>query len=189
MSVQESPSPSVASRAHATAILCESFARVFSTAASAPVDSPAQNPPAGPAAPEALPAAFAELSAAQTLALSALTAGRSATAAARKAGVSRMTIYRWQTHNPRFIATLNAGRRQALASARRRLLAMSDDAVTAVESSLFTEGGRPAFDLLGLLGVLVPVRPGSDDPAIIEAELAQGALRGAPPAGREAAIS
>src|SRR5665213_88616 len=143
-----------------------------------------------PAAPQALTDASSRLSAAQTRAMQALLAGKSFTEAAQEAGVARSTLYRWQTCDARFIAAFNAWQRQALSSARSRLLALSDKAVSAVGAYLFAGDYRAPFTLLQRLGALEPVQPGSDDPEVIEKELAQaGTPSGASPAPSEASNS
>lgn len=124
-----------------------------------------------------------ELSPAQLVALNALISGTSASKAAKEANVSRATLHRWQTRDAAFIAVFNSWQRQAIASARGRLLAMSDKAITAVQSSLFCADGRTALMVLKDLGILAPIRPGPDTTDGVRKELAAA---GTPPASANA---
>ena len=84
-------------------------------------------------------------------------------AAARTAGVTRKTLYRWLHHDARFQAAYNAWQLDALTSARARLLAMTDDALNTLAARIKTDG-RLAFSLLKSLGTLDRPTPGSTDP-------------------------
>ena len=84
-------------------------------------------------------------------------------AAAKSAGVTRKTLYRWLHHDPKFQAAYNAWQLDAITSARSRLLAMTDDAVNTLGTSVKSDG-RLAFALLKSLGTLDRPTPGSTDP-------------------------
>jgi len=132
--------------------------------------------------PAAIPPAPAEpglverpegLTTTQARVLQALVAGTGVAAAARDAGVSRTMVYRWQKSDPKFTALLNAWRRQTLESARDRLIALSDTAVSAVQSAVSNGDGRLALQVLRLLEVERGARRGSDDPQEVGRRLAE----------------
>src|SRR2546421_677969 len=77
-----------------------------------------------------------ELSQPQRTAIEMLTSGHTAIDSAMKAGVRRMTLYRWLKSDATFQAAYNAWRRDALATARGRMLALTDVAVTAVGKAM-----------------------------------------------------
>jgi hypothetical protein len=106
----------------------------------------------------------------QRTALVALAAGRSYSEAARMAGVGRQTLYEWRQKDARFAAVLNAWQRTAVASAQQRLLAVLDDAVTAVCDAITTGSAPTALAVLKQMGVLTPTTPGPIDPKEVSQE-------------------
>ena len=97
-----------------------------------------------------------------------MTAGYSLAHSAAAAGVHRTTLYRWLTHDPNFAAAYNAWQHDALATARGRLLALTDTAVTSVGRSIAKGDGRLALQLLDRLGLTTAVKPGPTDPADVQ---------------------
>src|SRR3954452_2399171 len=111
-----------------------------------------------------------ELEPAQVLALDALLSGKSVTAAAAAAGVSRQTLHRWLRGDPAMIAALNAGRLELLQVTRGRLLKLGDKAVEVVEQTLGDTSYhakalrfRAALEVLRMLGVNKPEPVGTID--------------------------
>jgi hypothetical protein len=72
----------------------------------------------------------------QRKAIEKLTAGHTVADSATAAGVNRCTLYRWLKHDPEFQAAYNAWQQDAIATARGRLLALTDTAVTAVGKAM-----------------------------------------------------
>lgn len=72
------------------------------------------------------------LSPSQKAALTALAQGQTFIRAAEAAGVTRITVYRWTRSDPAFRAAYSAWEQETRESARARLLAAADDAVTKV---------------------------------------------------------
>lgn len=87
------------------------------------------------------------LSAAQEKALAALSEGKTAIEAAVLAGVSRMTIYRWQYTDRHFMKALNLCRQQIHDAFSRRLTMMNDKALSAI-SKLLDQGDFRAAKLI-----------------------------------------
>ena len=108
-----------------------------------------------------------ELSSPQQTAMEKMLSGDSLSAAASAAGVTRMTLYRWLNHDPRFQAAYNAWQQEALLGARTKLLALADSAVSTVAHEV-QHNGRLALRVLESLGVLEPPVPGSTDPKEVE---------------------
>jgi hypothetical protein len=104
----------------------------------------------------------------QRTALMALAAGRGYTEAARAAGVSRQTLHAWRNKDPRFAAVFNSWHNQAIASAKHRLIALADDAITTLGDAIHTGDVRATLELLRRLGLLVPAEVGPDDPAQLQ---------------------
>jgi hypothetical protein len=73
---------------------------------------------------------------AQRKALNAIFRGRPVSDAARLAGVSRSTLYRWQQNDPQYRKILSAWRRQSCQSRQDRLRTLGDMAVNNVYASL-----------------------------------------------------
>ena len=68
--------------------------------------------------------------------MAALAGGKSAIEAAVAAGVSRMTIYRWQHKNSEFMAALSICRQQLHDTFSRRLSTMHDKALSVIAALL-----------------------------------------------------
>ena len=111
-----------------------------------------------------------ELTLAQRQAVEQLCRGRSIIHAAKVAGVNRRTVHRWLTADPTFRAAYNLWQRDALELSRARLLALADDAVTAVAISVRKGNSRTALAVLKGLTALRPPSPGPTDPDRLLAE-------------------
>jgi hypothetical protein len=83
-----------------------------------------------------------ELSPAQGQALAELLQGRPVTVAAKAANVSRVTVWRWRTEHPAFIAAYNSLQAEMLASTRQSLL-MQASLATATMRRLMTRRSVP----------------------------------------------
>jgi hypothetical protein len=102
-------------------------------------------------------------------ALDALLSGKSVTAAATAAGVSRQTVHRWLRTDPAVIAAWNAGRLELLQVTRGRLLRLGEKAVSVIEETLNLPSYRhnhsvrlrAAQAVLGMLGTDKPDPVGS----------------------------
>jgi hypothetical protein len=101
---------------------------------------------------------------AQRTAIELLTSGKTLVAAATAVGVTRMTLYRWLKADAAFSAAYNAWQKDILDTARARLLALSDLAVSTVAKSMAQGDARTAVKLLQSLGALELPQPGSTDP-------------------------
>ena len=110
------------------------------------------------------------LTPAQRTAIERLTTGHTLIASATAAGVSRVTLYRWLKHDLTFLAAYNAWQHDAIATARGRLLALTDTAVTTVQNAIVKGDGRLAMNLLIRLGIADRPTPGSTEVADLEAE-------------------
>jgi AcrR family transcriptional regulator len=108
------------------------------------------------------------LSPPQRLAIEMLTSGQTLVASATAAGVSRMTLYRWLKGDAVFLAAFNAWQKDVLDTARGRLLALSDLAVSTVAKSLSRGDANTALKVLKSLGVMDRAQPGSTDPEELE---------------------
>lgn len=96
-----------------------------------------------------------DLSPVQIVYLRALASGMSITAAAAHASITRRTAYRWHA-NPCFAQALRAWRRLSVESARHQLLAMTEQAMAVVSTSLDKSDVRVALALLKGTGILSP---------------------------------
>ena len=83
------------------------------------------------------------LSAAQRTAIERLTCGQTLVDSATAAGVSRMTLYRWLKNDVQFQAAYNAWQQDAVATARGRMLGVTDVAVMSLARALSREAGQP----------------------------------------------
>jgi phage terminase small subunit len=79
--------------------------------------------------PESIPPSFTP---AQTLAMAALLSGKSKTAAAQAAGVSRSTIHDWLANDPDFLAFYNSCRLEMIETIQQSMLLLSGSAVKAL---------------------------------------------------------
>lgn len=86
------------------------------------------------------------LSRRQAAAIEALLTHGTQTAAAQAAGIDRGTLARWLT-DPEFCAQLRAAEAAAMEETSRRVLAMSNAAVTVVASVMADRGNPPAVRL------------------------------------------
>ena len=111
-----------------------------------------------------------ELTTAQRTAVELLSEGKTPTAAATAAGVSRRTVHRWIHADPAFRAAYHAWQKDAIDTARARLLALTDAAVTAVANALEKGDTKTAVILLKGLHILTRPAPGSTDPAALQQE-------------------
>jgi hypothetical protein len=126
------------------------------------------------------------LTPAQALAVRALTEGMSLNDAARAAGVERITLYRWRTRNPQFIAAMNAWRREQLEHGQEQFVLLRDAALDAVRQGLARGDARLGMAALDRMGVSAiaearPTLPSRIDGPEIEqpeAELAWRELEG-----------
>jgi len=101
------------------------------------------------------------ITAEQRTAIAMLTMGNSLVAAARAAGVSRMTLYRWLKDDMCFRASYNAWQQDTLVTARGRLLGLADAAVTAVANAVHGGDHKLALRLLERMDIARPAKPGS----------------------------
>jgi hypothetical protein len=100
------------------------------------------------------------LTAAQRTAIEKLTSGCTMIDAAKVAGVTRMTLHRWLKNDAQFQAAYNAWQQDAIATARGRMLALTDAAVTSVHKAMLRGDGRLALRVLEKMGVAEAVTPG-----------------------------
>ncbi len=107
------------------------------------------------------------LSAAQRRALDRMAAGDTAKAAAAAAGVSRQTVHNWLGGDPAFRAAYHAWQADAVETARARLLALADAAVTTVAAAVARGDTKTALAVLGRQGLLAPPTPGPTDPELV----------------------
>jgi hypothetical protein len=82
-----------------------------------------------------------ELSSAQALAVEVLDAGGTHKEAAEVADVDRTTVWRWVNRHPAFVAELNQRRIDRAAASQRRLEAIDDDALAALEEAVRGDPG------------------------------------------------
>jgi transposase-like protein len=100
----------------------------------------------------------------QQIAMEKLASGETIVDAAQAAGVTRMTLHRWLKQDARFAAAYNAWQQEAVATARGRLLALSDQAVTTVANSVKAGDTRAALLVLKAMGAMDRPTPGPTDP-------------------------
>ncbi len=93
------------------------------------------------------------LSPGQGRAISALLACQSIEQAAKQAGISPRTLHRWLT-DPDFQAALTEAEGAAIAEATRRLVGLSDAAITTVASLMLDKGASPTVRLRAATSVL-----------------------------------
>ena len=189
--MKKSPAPRLSSNVSPGVIVEPTIVQLAAARAAAHPHGP-ESPPAHQSpsplpdvadAPDPLPAIpFAAVSPAEALAMpltpaqrtaiARLTAGHTLLDAATAAGVNRTTVYRWLKHDPAFLAAYNAWQADAIATARGRLLALTDAAVTTVHRSLQRGDGRLALKLLERLGIADRPTPGPTDPEDVKREQA-----------------
>lgn len=110
------------------------------------------------------------LSPAQRTAIEKLTSGHTMVDSAAAAGVGRATLYRWLKNEPAFQAAFNAWQHDAVATARGRLLALTDIAVTAVGKAMQRGDGRLALKVLERMGIAERPTPGPTDAEEVKRE-------------------
>ncbi len=96
----------------------------------------------------------------QRKAVRALLAAPDVTAAAKEAGCSRDTVYRWMGE-PAFVAALHAGEAEALAAVSRSLVRLAERAAATLEGAMSDEGTPAATRVRAadaVLGRLLQVR-------------------------------
>jgi hypothetical protein len=86
--------------------------------------------------------------------------------------VNRTTLYRWLKNDAEFAAAYNAWQQDAIATARGRLLALTDTAVTAVGNAMQRGDGRLALRVLERIGIAERPKPGATDAAELKREMA-----------------
>ena len=124
------------------------------------------------AAVSAAEAGAMALSPSQRTAIEMLTSGHTAIDSAKAAGVNRVTLHRWLKSDATFQAAYNAWQQDALATARGRMLALTDAAVTAVAKAMSRGDGRLALRLLEKLGAAERATPGATDVEEVKREQA-----------------
>jgi hypothetical protein len=100
----------------------------------------------------------------QRTAIILLTSGHTLVASATAAGVNRTTLYRWLKGDSAFLAAFNAWQKDVIDTARGRILALSDLAVNTVAKAMTKGDASTAMKVLGAIGALDRVAPGSTDP-------------------------
>jgi len=93
------------------------------------------------------------LSPGQGRAISALLTCQSIEQAAKQAGIGARTLHRWLT-DPDFQAALTEAEGAAIAEATRRLVGLSDAAITTVASLMLDKGNSPTVRLRAATSVL-----------------------------------
>jgi hypothetical protein len=89
----------------------------------------------------------------QQLALSALADGCTYTDSATRAGVARVTLWRWIHKDPAFAEVFNAWKRELNESTRLKLLTAAPTASSAVLKAIDAGDAKLALSLLKSLGV------------------------------------
>jgi hypothetical protein len=129
---------------------------------------------------EVLPAAFGEeFPQNQRVAVLALLAGSTLSAAAEAAGVDRRTIHRWK-QDPQFVAILNEKRHELASASIQALRALAPLAVVVVRELMLDRRVSPAVRLRAALEVIDLVyedRIGPTDPVGAKAELGRRMVR------------
>ena len=118
-----------------------------------------------------------EVSDRQSIAIDALTAGRTQREAAAAAGVQRSTVTAWCNKNITFIAEWNRRRKQRLAAAGERLHEVTTAALDAVEEGITDGDTATALAFIRIVGVghlLSAAQPGPTSPMGVQQDLAGG---------------
>ena len=113
-----------------------------------------------------------ELTPQQILAVEHLTTGATVVKTAELVGVSRETVHRWLREDWNFQAAANAARRELHDAVQRRLLVMTDRALSTVAEAIDRGDLGTSLALLKRLGTLDALAPpiGSDDPRVLAEE-------------------
>ncbi len=117
------------------------------------------------------PATLESLTPAKILAVEAMLAGKTITAAAAAAGVDRGTVHRWLHHDFAFQAEWNLRRREMRRATCGSLERLAAKAAGCIEKAIDEGDVKAALEILNRLRLFAPDPIGSDDPA----ELAQNA--------------
>jgi len=99
----------------------------------------------------------------QRIALEHILLGSQLSVAARVAGVTRMTLYRWFHHDPNFQAAYNTWQADAILNSRTRFLAMTNTATSTLECAVQSDP-RIALAVLKATGILQPAIAGPTEP-------------------------
>jgi hypothetical protein len=97
------------------------------------------------------PDCVADLPPDQEVALVAIMEGKGALVTARRAGVSRSTIHRWRTRDPRFIAAMNLWRREVKQSIGDSMALMTEKALAILAAALDKQDLRAAMIVLNFM--------------------------------------
>ena len=117
------------------------------------------------------------LSPPQRTAIERLTSGHTVVSSAVAAGVSRSTLHRWMKEDATFQAAYNAWQRDAVVTARGRILALTDTAVTALGKAMEKGDGRLAMRLLEKMGLTAAPEPGATEAEEVKREQAMEGRR------------
>jgi AcrR family transcriptional regulator len=119
--------------------------------------------------------------ASQALAIEALVAGSTVSAAAEQAGVSRATLHRWLASDHVFLAAFNDRKAEVMAEVRGQLRSLAGEAVAVYRSVLDPTKGasltarlKVARAVLEMVGADTPERIGPSDPDKVQDELDPG---------------
>jgi len=114
-----------------------------------------------------------KLPAEQRTAMGWLRMGKSMPEAAKLAGVSRATIYRWKAEDALFRAFYNHWQHEMHDECRARMTRMLEKAAAALEKALDGGDAKAAMAVLKSLGFMKPAEPGPMDLEEVEWDLAQ----------------
>jgi transposase-like protein len=107
----------------------------------------------------------------QRLALQALAAGNSVEDAARIAGISLSTLFRWRKYHPQFIAAWNAWQAESQKTARDLLVVANEHAARTVLRAAQNGDVRASLAVLKAMGTLAPQKAGAELARAVEIEL------------------
>ncbi|HXE56009.1 MAG TPA: hypothetical protein VN541_23485 [Tepidisphaeraceae bacterium] len=107
----------------------------------------------------------------QQAAFESLRGGSSFAVAAQRAGVGRVTVYRWVKSDPNFRAAYNAWRQEMAESAQSRLLKLADKAVDCVERAIDNNDSATAVTVLAKMGIMRKTRRASIEPEIVQMQV------------------
>ena len=115
----------------------------------------------------------------QRIALEHILLGSQLSVAARVAGVTRMTLYRWFRHDPNFQAAYNTWQTDAMINTRTRIVAMTNSATTTVEAAVQTNP-HVALAVQKATGVLKHTTLGPTEPEECKQQIEQNQHRAQP---------
>ena len=110
-------------------------------------------------------ATLERLSPAQVIAIDAMLAGKTITAAASAAEVDRATVHRWLKDDFAFQAELNRGRREMRRATLGNLERLAAKAADCIEKAIDQGDVKSALEILKRLHLFAAGPIGSDDPA------------------------